>query len=167
MTAQKKAKPVVVGVISDTHGALSEGALRALEGVDRIVHAGDIIGGDVISTLARIAKVVAVRGNMDRYSTASGLPRTALADIAGTSVYVLHDLMDLDIEPVAAGISVVVHGHTHRAEITWKNGVLYLNPGSARARADGTATIARLTLSEDGIVPEIIRLDPSLHRPAL
>jgi predicted phosphodiesterase len=111
--------------------------------------------------------VVAVRGHMDRYSAASGLPKTALADISGTSVYVLHDLFDLDLDPAAAGISVVVHGHTHHADITWKNGVLYLNPGSARARADRTSTIARLTISGDGIVPEIIRLDPSLYRPAL
>ncbi len=158
MTTQKKERPTRVGVISDTHGPLSGLVRSALRDVDYIVHAGDIVGAGVIDDLRGLGEVVAVRGNMDGVTTAGGLPWTAHAEIAGRSFYVLHDLYELDLDPAAAGISVVVHGHTHRPDITWRDEVLYLNPGSARPRSDGTATIARVTLSGDDISPEILRL---------
>lgn len=156
----KKTATAVIGVISDTHGELSPEAARALAGVNCIVHAGDIVGDHVIRDLSRISEVVAVRGNMDRYGRAGTLPGTAVADVGGISLYVLHDLFDLDIDPAAAGVSVVVHGHTHRAEITWKRGVLYINPGSARPRGQDGATVGRITISGGDISPEILKLFP-------
>jgi putative phosphoesterase len=154
-----KNQTTVVGVISDTHGSVAPAVCRALKGVDRILHAGDIIGGDVIPTLESIAPTVAVRGNMDGMSAASGLPWTQLVEIGGRMIFLLHDLYELDIDPLAAGVSVVVHGHTHHADIKWQGSVLYLNPGSAWLRGSRLdTTLARLTISDKGIVPEIIKL---------
>lgn len=149
----------VIGVVSDTHGPLSAAAYRALQGVDWIIHAGDIIDDDVIPRLESIAPVVAVRGNMDGTGGNGTLQRTAYSTIAGLGFYVLHDIYQLDVDPVAAGISVVIHGHTHRADIRWKDGVLYLNPGSAGyPRGARRASVALVTIESQTITPDIVYL---------
>ena len=105
-----------IGIISDTHGLLRPEAVERLAGVDHIIHAGDIGRADVISDLRKIAPTTAVRGNIDRDEWAAGYPQTELVKLAGRSIYVLHNLAELDLDPTAAGIDVVVSGHSHRPE---------------------------------------------------
>lgn len=123
-----------IGVISDTHGLLRPEALKALEGVEHILHAGDVGKPSVLVALQAIAPVTAVRGNVDCEAWAERLPETAAATIAGRRVYMLHSLADLDIDPAQQNIAVVVSGHTHKPLIEWRGGVLYVNPGSAGPR---------------------------------
>src|SRR6266853_3244769 len=139
----------VVGLISDTHGLLREEALRALEGSDLIVHAGDIGKPEIIDTLKTLAPVVVVRGNIDKGAWASELPLTAIAGAGSTSIYVLHDIQQLEIDPSAAGIRVVVSGHSHKPSSVERSGILYLNPGSAGPRRFRLpVTVARLDLRQ-------------------
>jgi putative phosphoesterase len=159
MSLAVQRKQRVIGVISDTHGPLSASAKSALLGVDLILHAGDIMDDGVLSSLGEMAPVVAVRGNMDGYGAPRGLDRTAVAEIAGIAIYLLHDLAGLDLDPKGAGIAAVVHGHTHRADISWRDGVLYLNPGSAaEPRGRHPASIARITMVNGTLSPEIVPL---------
>jgi len=125
---------MLLGVISDTHGLLRPEALDALAGVDRILHAGDVGAREVLEELARIAPVTAIRGNVDYEPWARELPETEVVEIEGVTIYMLHDLGKLDLKPEAAGMRVVVSGHSHRPEMDEKNGVLYFNPGSAGPR---------------------------------
>jgi uncharacterized protein len=127
-------KSVILGVISDTHGLLRNEAVEALRGSDRILHAGDVGAPEILEALARIAPVTAVRGNVDTEPWAHALPQTEAVEIAGVSIYMLHDLSQLDLKPEAAGFRVVIYGHSHKAKIEEKNGVLYFNPGSAGPR---------------------------------
>jgi len=127
-------KSVILGVISDTHGRLRRAALRALRGSDRILHAGDVGAPEILDELAQIAPVTAVRGNVDTGPWGLSLPETEVVDVAGLSIYMLHDLGQLDLKPQAAGFRVVVYGHSHQPKIEEKNGVLYFNPGSAGPR---------------------------------
>jgi len=122
---------MLVGVISDTHGHLLPQAKKALEGVDAIIHAGDIGDRKILDDLRRIAPVFAVRGNMDSGGWATDLPAADVVELGEVVLYVLHDLYALDLDPESAGFQAVICGHTHRAAATEKNGVLYLNPGSA------------------------------------
>jgi putative phosphoesterase len=156
----KRKSRAVVGVISDTHGPLTTAAAAALAGVDHIVSAGDSMSGEVIPALERIARrVTAVRGNMDELEPVRSLPWTAIAEVGGSLLFVLHDVGDLDLDPRAAGFSAVIHGHTHRAEIEWRDGVLFLNPGSAgEPRSLRPATIARLVIADGELDPEIVEL---------
>jgi uncharacterized protein len=148
-----------IGVISDTHGPVGQEAQAALEGVDHIVHAGDVVDSNAISTLWNIAPVTAVRGNMDGYDTKHLLKPTETIEVGCVLFHILHDLGRLDIDPRAAQIAAVIHGHTHRAEIEWRDTVLYLNPGSAaRPRGSRPPSIARITITKDGLKPEIIEL---------
>ena len=124
----------VVGVISDTHGLLRPEAVEALQGVSRILHAGDLGTPEVLATLNQIAPVTAVRGNVDHGAWAVALPSSEVVEIEGVSIYMLHILADLDLKPEAAGFGVVVYGHTHVPKLEIKNGVLYFNPGSAGPR---------------------------------
>lgn len=134
-----------VGVISDTHGLLRDEALRALEGSELILHAGDVGDPRIIDALKVLAPVVAVRGNIDRGDWASALPDTAVAQAGSTFIYVLHDIHELDLDPAAAGFDIVVSGHSHKPVHTERSGVLYLNPGSAGPRRfQLPVTIARL-----------------------
>ena len=126
--------PLRIGLISDTHNLLRPEARDALAGVDRIIHAGDICDEQVLRQLAHIAPVLAVRGNNDRGAWADTLPLRETLDIGGVRLHVLHDLHELDIEPSAAGIQVVISGHSHRAVIREEHGVLFVNPGSAGPR---------------------------------
>ena len=123
-----------VGLISDTHGLLRPEALAFLQGSDHIVHGGDICDAGVLEALTAIAPVTAVRGNNDHGSWASRLRETELFPLGEVFVYAIHDLAQLDIEPNAAGVQVVVSGHTHRPSIERREGVLYVNPGSAGPR---------------------------------
>ena len=123
-----------VGLISDTHGLLRPEALAFLEGSDHIVHGGDICGPAILDRLAAIAPVTAVRGNNDRGDWARALHETELLQLGAVSLYAIHDLAQLDIDPLAAGVRVVVSGHSHKPRVDERNGVLYVNPGSAGPR---------------------------------
>ena len=123
-----------VGLISDTHGLLRAEAIAFLRGCDHIIHAGDIGGRNILEALSSIAPVTAVRGNNDKGPWADALPQTKLARFEEAFVYVIHDLAQLDLDPRASGIGAVVSGHSHRPEIQRRNGVLYINPGSAGPR---------------------------------
>jgi putative phosphoesterase len=123
-----------IGLISDTHGLMRPEALAALAGVSHIVHAGDIGTAQILSQLRAIAPLTAVRGNNDKGAWAREIAATEVLEIDGISIYVLHDLAELDLDPVAAGFSVIVTGHSHKPAVTRKGEVLYVNPGSAGPR---------------------------------
>jgi putative phosphoesterase len=123
-----------IGLISDTHGLMRPEALAALAGVAHIVHAGDIGSADVLAQLRKIAPLTAVRGNNDKAAWATGIEETEVLELEGRSIFVLHDLAELDLDPAAAGFSVIVTGHSHKPVITRKGDVLYVNPGSAGPR---------------------------------
>ena len=123
-----------IGVISDTHSLIRPQALAALQSCELIVHAGDVGTRDVLEALERIAPVVAVRGNVDRGELARSLRRTQVVVAGQARLYVIHDLAELDVDPAEAGYDAVSSGHTHRPSIEHRNGVLFLNPGSAGAR---------------------------------
>jgi uncharacterized protein len=125
---------LILGVISDTHGLLRPEAIGALVGVDHLVHAGDIGSPEILDQLREIAPVTAVRGNNDRGAWAKAIPEAQLLDIDGRRLYVLHDISTLDLDPAAAGIAVVITGHSHKPAAAKRNGVLFLNPGSAGPR---------------------------------
>jgi len=149
----------LVGVISDTHGLLRPEAVGALEGVDHIIHAGDIGGADILEALRRIAPVSVVRGNMDGGAWTRDLPRTDVAEVAGASFYVLHDQYDLDLSPEGAGFSAVVTGHTHMPQIRWEGNVLYLNPGSAGpVRGSKPVSVALVEVEEGRLTPRIVTI---------
>src|SRR5579871_4051156 len=141
--------PTNIGLISDTHGLLREEALTALRGSDLIVHAGDVGVPEILTRLRKLAPVVAVRGNVDTEDWARReLPETAVAQAGDVSIYVLHDVHALDLDPVAAGFQIVVSGHSHKFLRSEKNGVLYINPGSAGPRRFTLPiTVAKLDLS--------------------
>ena len=123
-----------VGLISDTHGLLRPEALAALADVSHIVHAGDIGSADIVAQLRTIAPVTAVRGNNDKGPWANAIAEHEVVEIGGKSIYVLHDLKELDLDPAAAGFAVVVTGHSHKPAIATKDDVLFVNPGSAGPR---------------------------------
>jgi putative phosphoesterase len=123
-----------IGLISDTHGLLRPEATEFLRGSDFIVHGGDIGDPAVLTELNAIAPVTAVRGNNDTGAWARSIPETAVLRVGEVSVYVLHNLAELDLDPAAAGFRVVVSGHSHRPSVERRDGVLYVNPGSAGPR---------------------------------
>ncbi len=123
-----------IGIISDTHGLLRPEAVAALRGVEMILHAGDIGASEVLATLNEIAPVVAVRGNNDKGEWAEALPDWEVVEIGSVSIYMLHDLKEIDISPSGAGFQVVVSGHSHKPSVEDRRGVLYVNPGSAGPR---------------------------------
>jgi len=148
-----------IGVISDTHGQLREQALLRLQGCDLIVHAGDVGAPGILEQLQQVAGVVAVRGNVDNGPWAQGLEEVAYAAVEGREICVLHDLDRLDLDPAAAGIDIVVYGHSHQPVAAWKNEVLYLNPGSAGPkRFRLPVTMAFLEIRPGGISVEIVEL---------
>ena len=120
-----------IGVISDTHGLLRPEALEALFGSDHIIHAGDVGSPDIIEALSAIAPLTAIRGNVDKAAWAQKLPDNEVLEVGGISIYILHDLTQLDLKPKAAGFAVVVSGHSHIPKQEMRDGVLYFNPGSA------------------------------------
>jgi putative phosphoesterase len=155
---------MLVGVLSDTHGLLRPEAISALAGVDHLLHAGDIGNppvGDpqLLDELRRIAPVTAIRGNIDRSGPCARLPATEAVELDGLLVYMLHSLDDLDLHPRAAGISLVVSGHSHRPSVEQRDGVVYLNPGSAGPRRFSLpVTVALVTLNQGKVGAEIVSL---------
>jgi putative phosphoesterase len=145
-----------VGLLSDTHGILRAEARAWLLGCDYIIHGGDVGGAEILDELAVIAPLIAVRGNNDHEPWAERLPDTELIRIGNVFLYVIHNIAELDIDPVAAGVRVVVSGHSHIPKIVERAGVLYVNPGSCGPRrfkfpisvgeiiVSGTATKARI-----------------------
>jgi putative phosphoesterase len=137
-----------IGLISDTHGLLRDEALKALQGSELIIHAGDVGKPEILTTLRHLAPVVAVKGNIDKGSWASELPETAIVEAGPATIYVLHNIQELDLDPVAAGIQIVVSGHSHKANRVEKADILYINPGSAGPRRfQLPVTVARLDLA--------------------
>jgi uncharacterized protein len=148
-----------VGVISDTHGLLRPEAVAALAGMDHILHAGDVGDPGILDVLAEIAPLTAIRGNIDRAGRCAALPRTEIVELSGITFYILHDLQELDLDPVAAGIGIVVSGHSHQSSIEQRNGVMYLNPGSAGPRRFSLpVSLGRVTLVDRVVAAEILRL---------
>ncbi|RJF78874.1 metallophosphoesterase family protein [Rhodopseudomonas palustris] len=147
---------VLVGVISDTHGLLRPEALSRLTGVDAIIHAGDIGDVAIIDALRALAPVTAIRGNIDRGAWARVFPETERLQVAGRTLYVLHDLKTLSIDPAPAGIDVVISGHSHVPKVETHGGVLMLNPGSAGPRRFKLPiTLATLRIGDGPIRAEI------------
>ena len=148
-----------VGVISDTHGLLRPEAVAALAGVERIVHAGDIGSPDVLAALGRLAPVTAVRGNNDRGDWAAGIADTEVVEVGGVSLYVLHDLHELDLDPRAAGFVAVIAGHSHQPRQEERDGVLYFNPGSAGPRRFRLPiSLGRLTIARGRVTGSLMTL---------
>jgi len=151
----------MIGVISDTHGLLRPEAVQALKGSDLILHAGDVGDPKILDELRAIAPVVAVRGNVDKGDWAMRLPEYELIEREGVSIYILHDVNQLDLDPAAAGLHAVISGHSHKPAIRTEKGVLYLNPGSAGPRRFKLPiTVARLHVSGKTLTAEHIELQP-------
>ena len=150
-----------IGIISDTHGLLRPEALAALRGSDYIIHAGDVGDPSIFKELAKIAPVTAIRGNVDRETWARKVPATSVLEVRDVSIYILHNLAELDLEPEAAGFDVVVYGHSHVAKQETKSGVLYFNPGSAGPRRFRLpVTVGRLTVKDGRVSGEIVEIVP-------
>ena len=148
-----------VGLISDTHGLLRPEALDFLAGCDHIVHGGDIGNAAILERLARIAPLTTVRGNNDREDWARAIPVSAQLTIAGVVVHAIHDIKELDIDPAALGVRVVVSGHSHKPFCSERNGVLYINPGSAgRRRFSLPISAAELIVEGNTVRPRIVTL---------
>jgi putative phosphoesterase len=148
-----------VGVVSDTHGLIRPEMIGALDGVSLILHAGDIGAPEVLQALAKIAPLVAVRGNNDRGSWAEKLAETEAVAVGAASLYLLHDVAELDLDLSAAGFHAVVFGHSHQPQNELRDGVLYFNPGSAGPRRFSLpVTIGRLEIQGDSLQGEIVSL---------
>jgi hypothetical protein len=151
--------PTLIGVIADTHGLLRPEALGALRGSEHIIHAGDVGAPEILDELRAIAPVTAIRGNIDKGAWARRLPETEVVEVGGISIYVLHDLAQLDLKPEAAGFRVVIYGHSHVSRQEMRGGVLYFNPGSAGPRRFKLpVTVGRLTLQSGKVRGEIVNI---------
>jgi putative phosphoesterase len=153
-----------IGVISDTHSLLRPEVLPALRGVDHIFHAGDVGDIAILDRLAEIAPVTAIRGNVDHYGPCAELPEAEYINLGGFSFYLIHNVHDLGLEPVAAGITCVVSGHTHKAASEWrsragKSQVLYFNPGSCGPRRFSLpVTLGFLEITGSTLEPRLVKL---------
>lgn len=150
-----------IGVVSDTHGLLRPEVAPALAGVERILHLGDVGDAAILKELGQIAPVTAIRGNVDRSGLCSKLPETEVLLLEGLYIYMLHDLNELHLDPAAAKFAAVLSGHTHKARIERRKGVLYFNPGSCGPRRfELSVTLGLLELNHDGeLKPSIVTLD--------
>jgi putative phosphoesterase len=147
----------VVGIISDTHGLLRPEAKQALTGVDTLVHAGDIGKPEVLEALREIAPLTVIRGNVDRWAV--NLADTEVLEVEGRCLYILHNLLELELDPRAAGYHAVISGHSHKPRVSEKDGVLYINPGSAGPRRFTLpVAVAKLKVSPTCLSAEIIEL---------
>jgi putative phosphoesterase len=148
-----------VGIISDTHGLVRPEALDALRGSDLIVHAGDVGDASVIDQLRQVAPTVAVRGNIDVGAWGRTLPATRTVEVGALRLFVLHEISSLSLDPKAASFAAVIFGHSHRASAEVKDGVLYLNPGSAGPRRFTLPiSLAKLRVVETRLTHEIVEL---------
>ena len=153
-------KPVILGVISDTHGLLRPEAIEARRGSDRILHAGDVGAPEILEALVEIAPVTAIRGNVDTDPWARALPATEVVEVSGVSIYMLHDLGQFKLKPEAAGFRVVVYGHSQQPKIEEKSGVLYFNPGSAGPRRFHLpVSVGRLMIEAGNVRAELVELE--------
>jgi uncharacterized protein len=149
----------LIGIISDTHGLLRPEVAHALHGCELIIHAGDVDKPAILSELSNIAPTVAVRGNVDHGIWAQGLPRTQSVEVAGVRLYVIHNLADLRIDPSRERFAAVISGHSHKPSITRKDGVLFVNPGSAGPRRlKLPVTVALLRVTEKRVEAELVEL---------
>jgi putative phosphoesterase len=152
-----------VGLISDTHGLLRPQATAFLRGCDHILHGGDIGKPHILEELAALAPLSAVRGNNDTDSWAAVLPETRLIRFGEILIYVLHDLAELDIDPHATGVRVVVSGHSHRPLVQERDGVLFVNPGSAGPRRFKLPiAVAELAIDGQSVTPRIVELNTEI-----
>ncbi|MBE0598013.1 MAG: metallophosphoesterase family protein [Desulfuromonadales bacterium] len=150
----------MLGIVSDTHGLVRNEALEALRGVDLIIHAGDVGGSTVLPALQAIAPVVAVRGNVDADPSIARLPQTATVEAEPLLIYILHDLNQLNFDPLTTGFHIIISGHTHRPSVIRQGQVLYLNPGSLgpkRFRLPVSLALLRLRGSQSE--PKILNLN--------
>lgn len=151
-----------VGLISDTHGLLRPQATAFLRGSDFIVHAGDIGSGNILRELGAIAPVTAVRGNNDTGPWAQAVSETEVLQVGEIFIYVLHNLAELDVDPVAAGFQVIVSGHSHKPSIEERRGVLYVNPGSSGPRRFKLPiAVAELHVVGDSVKAQVVELEVS------
>lgn len=159
-------RPFLLGLISDTHGLIRPEALAALRGSDLILHAGDIGEPAVLNSLEKIAPVRAIRGNNDRGPWAADLLTTDVIELGNDSIYMLHNLADLDLDPAAAGFASVVSGHSHKPALEKRGGILFVNPGSAGPRRFKLpVTVATMTLGTGSPSARIVTLSlPPLIR---
>jgi uncharacterized protein len=149
----------MIGIISDTHGLLRAEAIAALHGVEHILHAGDVGDPSILDSLRAIAPVTAISGNIDVHGPCSYLPATEVVTLHGQTFYMLHDRHALDLDPAAAGFAAVISGHSHRPLIEWRQGVLYLNPGSAGPRRFSLPiSLGLVTIREDALQPQLVNL---------
>ena len=154
-----RAGEILIGVISDTHGLLRPDAVAALEGADLIIHAGDVGAPQVLDALRGLAPTFVVRGNVDNAHWAGALPTTADVEVGGLLFHVLHNIAELELDPAALGYAAVVYGHSHQPSIETRDGVLFLNPGSAGPRRFKLpVSIARVSVSGQQLRPEIVEL---------
>jgi putative phosphoesterase len=148
-----------IGVISDTHGLLRPEAVSILKTCDAIAHAGDIGAEEVLITLRAMAPIYAVRGNVDWEPWTMNIPAYDFVEIAGHVFYITHILDNIDLDPKAAGINVVISGHSHQPDLFRKGNVLYMNPGSAGpGRFTRPVSMGKIVIDDKGIHPEIIKL---------
>jgi hypothetical protein len=150
-----------IAVLSDTHGLLRPEVVASLRGADHILHAGDVGAPEILDTLAAIAPLTAIRGNIDRTGRCGDLPETEMVDVAGITFYLVHSVHDLDINPVAARVRAVISGHSHKPGHETRNGVLYLNPGSVgprRFRLPISMAYLRITDGELRVEPVVFDL---------
>ncbi len=156
---RRQEKKSLIGVISDTHGLIRPEAVQALRGVDLIIHAGDIGKAEVIEALCSIAPVVAIRGNNDKGRWARKFLETAVVEVGKVRIYLIHNVKELEIDPSAAGFRVVISGHSHRPSAVERDGVLFVNPGSAGPRRFKLpVAVARLRVSGESLSPRILEL---------
>src|SRR5688572_4229398 len=146
----------IIGVISDTHGLLRTEVKKLFSGVNLILHAGDIGAPEVLEELKQWAPVTAVRGNNDKGKWAERIPETEVVQVGSAYLYMLHDVKELDLNPTAADFQVVISGHSHKPSIDRRDGVLYLNPGSAGPRRFTLpVSVARLTVEDSAVAGEL------------
>jgi putative phosphoesterase len=149
---------MLIGVISDTHGLLRPEAIRALRGVEHILHAGDVGDIAILDALREIAPVTAIRGNVDGTGACAELPATDLVELGGKLFYLVHSAHDLDIHPAAAGVAMVVSGHSHKASVEARDGVIYLNPGSAGPRRFSLPVTVGFVTVKDSLEASVLEL---------
>lgn len=148
-----------LGIISDTHGLVRPEAIAALQGCELIVHAGDIGKPQVLEELRQVAPVIAIRGNIDRDPWAESLRDVELFEHHKHYFYVLHDINQLDLDPTAAGIDVIIAGHSHQPKNEQKDGILYFNPGSAGpGRFKLPVSVGKIYFDEHRFYAEFITL---------
>jgi putative phosphoesterase len=149
---------MLIGVISDTHGLLRPEAVAALRGAEHILHAGDVGDIAILEALREIAPVTAIRGNVDTHGACARLPATDVVELGDRLFYLVHSVNDLDINPVAAGIAMVVSGHSHKASVSVKGDVVFFNPGSAGPRRFSLPVTVGFVTVEDGVEASVLEL---------